>query len=63
MKNEIREFFKTKRKNFETVRHPFYNYSLLTKVGNKYLYFLVRKNCKFETIKIDMNKYFAQFCK
>ena len=53
------------RKHFNTLEnigklsHPFYNNSVLVKVGRKYLYFKTENN---NIIKIDMNKYFAQFC-
>jgi len=59
MKNEIKEYFKEKRANFETVRHPFINNSVLVKVGNKFLYFQTNNGIK----KVNMNTFFAQFCR
>jgi hypothetical protein len=57
-KDPIREYFLSKRANFETVRHPFINDSVLVKVGHKYLYFLTRQGTK----KVDMYKFFAAYC-
>lgn len=64
MKDPIREYFKSKRANFEPVRHPYYNNSLLTKIGHKYLYFAIKSDSgKFFVKKIDMNSFFNSFCR
>jgi hypothetical protein len=59
MRNEIKEYFKNKRANFETVRHPFINNSVLVKIGNEYLYFLTPSGEK----KVNMKQFYSQFCK
>lgn len=65
MKNEIKEYFKARKADVnDRCGHPYYNDSMLKKVGNKYLYFLYKNESgKFVIIKKDMNAFFAAFCK
>lgn len=59
MKNEIREYFKTKKANFERVGHPLYNQSVLVKIGYKHLYFLTKTGTK----KVDMELFYNAYCR
>jgi hypothetical protein len=54
----MKKYFNTI-ENLGKLSHPFHNNSTLVKVGHKYLYFKLENN---KIIKIDMNKYFSQFC-
>jgi len=65
MKNEIKEYFKKQLKDINTrCGHPYYNNSMLRKVGNKYLYFMYKKqNGSFMTVKMDMNLFYSNFCR
>ena len=59
MKNEIKKYFQDKKANFERCGHPYYNDSVLTKIGNKYLYFLTRSGVK----KVEMESFFNAHCR
>lgn len=65
MKNEIKEYFKARKADInDRCGHPYYNNSLLKKVGNKYLHFMYKKESgEFIMIKMDMNLFFSNFCR
>lgn len=65
MKNEIKEYFKARKSDInDRCGHPYYNNSLLRKVGNKYLHFMYKKeNGEFVMIKMDMNLFYSNFCR
>jgi len=51
MKTKIRQYFIEKAKDLTSRNgHPYYNDSVLTKVGKKYLYFTTRNGIKKEEI-------------